>query len=80
MLRFQHKITIMNNHDDMPLPEARNHILTGSHKLNLAKKQYKGSITVIINYFKDINEDMNKCLNEDYKNINKQLNENNLRK
>lgn len=80
MLRFQHKTTIMNNHEDMPLPEARNHIIIGSHKFNLAKKKYKGSQIAIINNFKDINEDMNKCLNEDYKNINKQLNENNLRK
>lgn len=58
----------MNKQDNMSSPEARNHIIIGPEKSNLAESQDKILKIAVMGIFKDLKEDMNKYLCEDCEN------------
>lgn len=68
MLKSQHKNT--NSQYNMPHPEARNPVIIRAEKCNPADAQDKDFKTAIMNMFKDLKENINKCLNEDSENPN----------
>lgn len=59
----------------MPSPELNNSITVGLEKCSIVQTQDKDFRKVVINMFKDIKEAMNKSLNEEQENTEKQLNE-----
>lgn len=64
MLRFRYKNTDLKDQDNTP-PEASNPTLVRPEESNLAKAHDEDFKTATMGTFKDINEDMNKGLNED---------------
>lgn len=62
MSRHQHKNTIQQSQDNISPPEPSNPTATGHEKCNIAKAQ--GLQTVITNMLKDLEDDMNKFINE----------------
>lgn len=54
----------------MPPSEASSPIAIGSEKNNLVEVQGKDFKIAIMNMFKDLNKDMNECLNEDHEKTN----------
>lgn len=48
----------------MPPPEAKNPTMLSPEKSNLSKAQNKNFKIEIMNLFKDLKEDINKCINK----------------
>lgn len=68
MLRYHYIKTDMNNQDNKPPPEVRNHTVLVRKESNLVKAHDKDYNISTRNLFKDLKEDMNKCLNENHRN------------
>lgn len=62
MPRYQYKNTDIKI--NMPPPEANNPTVLSPEKSNLAKAQNKNFKTEIMKLFKDLKEDINKCINK----------------